>query len=168
MKPFYNSKDTQLINTQITLDDGTNEYKFSNLYIGTIEIINTGLIDFENFLFGITLPDGIKFIQNKHTPKDRHHNAEISNEPTLTNQTDSFDITLIPFNRKDRYVFDVILTSSNSHISYDCLAISTPKAVKLMKISTIEDISERNNALLRIFFPIIADITQAFKIGSKR
>jgi len=139
LKPFYNSKKTKILDTQITISEGTNEYKFANLYTGTIEIINAGLIDFSNFSFGVTLTDGIKFIQNKSTLKDRHHIAELINEPTLANQTNSFDVNLTPFNRKDRYVFDVLLTCSNSNMPRDCINISSSMPVKLTKVSTTRE-----------------------------
>ena len=160
LKPFYNSRDTQLVNTQITLNDGTNEYNFSNLYTGTIEIVNTGLIDFPIFSFGINLPIGIKFIQSKPTSKDRHHIAELINEPTLANQTNSFDINLKPFNRSDRYVFDVLLTNSNSYISDDCLNISTSMPVKLTKISTTGEkiISTMNRTFTSIMKEMITNV----------
>jgi len=163
LKPFYNSQgiNTQLIN-QITLNDGTNEYQFSNLYTGTIEIINTGLKDYPNFSFGINLPTGVYFIKNKSTSKDRHHITELTNEPTLTNQTDSFDINLKPFNRKDRYVFDVLLTDSNpnSNLSNDCITISTPMPVKLTKISTTGEaiISYMNRSFGSIVIEMITNI----------
>jgi len=140
LKRFYNSRDTQLVKTQITLDDGTNEYKFENLYTGTIEIVNTGLIDYSNFSFGINSTDGTKFIQCNPISKDRHHIVELGNEPTLVNQTSSFDIELKPFNRKDRYVFNVLLTNSKSHISDSWLSISTSMPVKLTKISTTGEV----------------------------
>ena len=139
LKPFYNSANTSIATTHITLNDGTTDYKFSNLYTGTIEIINSGLTDYSEFVFGISLQDGNNFIQNKTTTKDRHHQVEISNEPTLTNQTNTFDITLKPFNRKDRYVFDLLLTSSNLNIQSNAVVLSTSKPVKLTEISTTTD-----------------------------
>ena len=143
------------------LQSQTNEYKFSNLYIGTIEIINTGQLDFQEFSFGINLTEGNKFIQNKSSSKDRHHIVEITNEPTLANQTHSFDIKLKPFNRKDRYVFDVILTSSFIDIYDDCFEISTPMPVKLTKISTKDILLSLNRNMVKFLFPGfgISDLT---------
>jgi len=136
LMPYYNPRVTQLENTQMVFKNGTNEYEFPDLYIGTIEIINTGLNDYPIFPLGLTLVEGGKFIQCKlSTTNSRHHIAELINEPTITNQTTSFDIKLKPFNRKNRYVFDVHLTNSNLPMLDSCFQLCTSKPVKLTKIS---------------------------------
>ena len=161
LKPLYNAIDTP-INTQITLNDGTNPYNFSNLYTGTIEIMNIGLIDYSNFSFGLTLPDECRFIHVRSTSRDRHHSVTLINEPTLSNQTNSFDVNLNPFNRKNRYVFDVLLTCSSSDMPDDCINISTSMPVKLTKISTTGEaiISYMNKSLSSI---LVEMITKAIK-----
>ena len=141
LKSVYNLKDTQLENTLITINEGKKEYKFSTLYIGSIKIQNIGLTDFMNFSFGFTLTDEIKFIQCKSNTKDRHHVAELINEPTLENQVDSFDVNLKPFNRKDEYLCDVLLTGSNLLTSDDFFNISASVPVKLTNMLTAKEVS---------------------------
>lgn len=63
IKSFYNSVDNKLINSEVILQDDTRKYKFSILYTGTIELLNTGLSDFPEFDFGVTASDKIKFFK---------------------------------------------------------------------------------------------------------
>ena len=159
LKSVYNSRDTKLVETQIILDDGTKMHNFSNLYTGTIEIINTGLTDFSTFSFGLTSANFNKFIHCVPTSPDRHHIVEISNEPTFENNTSSFDITLKPFNRKDRYYFDFLLTTSNTYFNPEnCIDISTSMPVKLKNVSTGEVISKSFKSIVKEFFCYYPDI----------
>ncbi len=139
VKSFYDSGENRLIDSQIILTGTTKEFKFSKLYTGTIELINTGLSDFSEFDFGITCPETIKFIQVKTISTDRHHNAVLTSSPSLENQINSFDIVLKPFNRKDHYKFDILLTTDNSIITEEDIVISSPKSIRWVKlISTTE------------------------------
>ena len=76
----------KLVDSKIILTEGEREFKFSKLFIGTIKIVNTGLIDYEGFDFGITCPDIVKLIYTKTSADDRFHNIILTDQPTISSQ----------------------------------------------------------------------------------
>lgn len=136
IKSFYNSVENTLFNSQVILTGSTQEYKFSKLYIGTIKIVNTGLHDYSSFTFGITCPENVNFIQIRPESIDRHHLAEIEDLPTLENQINSFDITLKPFNRKDNYTFDILVTTSDVNLTEEDIKISSPHPISWVDLTS--------------------------------
>jgi len=130
IKSFYDSIENKLLNSQVILTGSTQEYKFSKLYTGTVKISNSGLHDYLAFTFGITSPENVKFIHIKPTTTDRHHLVEIEELPTLENQINSFDITLKPFNRKDNYTFDILVTTLNGDLTSEDIQISSAHPIK--------------------------------------
>jgi hypothetical protein len=139
IRSIYDAGENGLLNSQIILTGANQEYKFSKLYSGTIEIINTGLHDYSNFDFGITCDESIRFLQVKTISSDRHHKAEISSHPALENQINSFDIVLEPFNRKDHYKFDILLTTTKSEILAENIKISSPKSIRWVNFTSKSD-----------------------------
>lgn len=136
IKPVYDSNDDFIMNSSITLTEKSKEYKLPNLYIGTIELVNTGLTDFNEFEFGVTCPEHVKIIQVRTITKDRHHLVNIYNNPSLDNQLSSFDMKLQPLNRKDNYSLNVVLTSEQSSISEDDIQISSKHSIKWVKLTS--------------------------------
>ena len=130
IKSFYDSIENKLLNSQVILTGSTHEYKFSKLYTGTVKIANTGLHDYPAFRFGITSPENVKFIHIRPTTTDRHHLVDIEELPTLENQINSFDITLKPFNRKDNYTFDILVTTLNGDLISEDIQISSAHPIK--------------------------------------
>lgn len=165
LKSFYNSGDNKLMTSEVILKDNEKEYKFSKLYTGTIEVLNSGLSDYSDFQFGITTSDKIKFIQVKPISSDRHHTAEVSQKPAPDNQVSSFDITLKPFNRKDKYSFDFLLTTTEPFVSVADLQISSSKPIKWVKlVSTTEILFDvANKTLLEIFTHRIFEIMRVYR-----
>ncbi|MDI9872600.1 hypothetical protein [Flectobacillus roseus] len=134
VKSFYDSVENKLLNSQVILTGSTQEYKFSKLYTGTIKIVNTGHNDYATFTFGITCPENVKFIHIKPTSNDRHHLADIRDLPSLENQINSFDIALTPFNRKDSYSFDILVTSVNHDLTENDIKISSSHPIKWVEL----------------------------------
>lgn len=154
VKSFYNSEKNGFFNSQIILTGTTKEYKFSRLYTGTIELINIGLNDYSEFGFGITCPEEIKFIQMRLISSDRHHVAEIISTPSLENQINTLDIILKPFNRKNKYIFDILLTTDNSVITERDIKISTAFPINWVELKKTSEITMQHLGLewlLRIF-----------------
>lgn len=160
VKSIYDSGENRLIDSQIILTGITKDFKFSKLYTGTIELINTGLSDFSEFDFGITCPTNIKFIQVKTISTDRHHNAELTSYPSLEHQINSFDVVLKPFNRKDYYKFDILLTTDNSRITEDNIEISSPKPIRWVKLSSTSEaiLNIANKTLIEILASSLSKI----------
>jgi hypothetical protein len=153
LKSVFNSRETNIADTQVTIKDEGHECKFTSLYTGTVEIVNTGLIDYHKFSFGLTLDNKGKFIQVWQKSTDRHHIAEFVNEPSLANQVDRFDIKLEPFNRKDRYEVNFLLTASGPYVSNKIIHIGTSSPVKLTPQKTI---IEKSTPLLKLIIEAIS------------
>lgn len=154
VKPFFDSNDAKLIDSKITLTEGDNEFRFSKLYTGSLKIVNTGLLDYNEFDFGITCPETLKLIHLKATTDDRFHTATLSNKPSLQNHLSSVDFKLTPFNRKDAYSFDFLISCEVSIDFGEAIKMGSPKPIKWVKLtSTTDTIIEFAN---RTFLEIIA------------
>ncbi|WP_282162989.1 hypothetical protein [Ulvibacterium marinum] len=134
LKSFFNATDNSSMSTQISITGTTEEHKFTNIFTASIQLINKGNSDFEEFDFGITLPESIKAIKILKDSADRHHQINLNNEPTLENQINEFDITLKPFNRKDVYDIDLQLTSENGEIKEGDIVCGTSHSIKFVDI----------------------------------
>lgn len=134
------SFENELINSQVILTDTTGKYTFNRLYSGKLRIINTGSLDFPEFNFGLTLNDTQDFIQIKANSEDRHHNVEVVKKPELSEQINTVDIKLKPFNRKDSYDFDFLITSDSVNVSAEDLKISSPHPIKWIGIAKTSDL----------------------------
>lgn len=130
LRPFYDSSATPILNSQVILTGDTQEYKFSNLFSGTITITNSGHIDYPTFNFGITAPNDTRFIHLTYETSDRHHIADSSNRPSLENQSLMFDLSVQPFNRKDIYKFHFLATTTQSSIKNINIETSSPHSIK--------------------------------------
>ena len=139
LRSVYDSGDNTLLNSQIILNDGSISYKFNRLYTGTIEIRNSGLNDFPDFKFGLTLPDSAEFVQVIPNIKDRHHIVTLSDTPSLGNQISAFDVSLTPFNRKDSYIIQFLATASYKNLSQADVLISSSHPIKLVPIYNAEN-----------------------------
>lgn len=140
IKSFYDSIENKMLNSQVILTGETQEHKFSKLYTGTIKIVNSGLTDYSSFSFGITGSDNVRFVHLKPTTIDRHHIAEISGQPTLENQVNTFDIVIKPFNRKDIYTFDILATTLDGDITHNDIQISSSHAIKWIDLTSTSKI----------------------------
>ena len=63
VKPFYNQHSDNPITSKIVIKDGDKDYKFQDLYIGSLSILNTSNQDYSEFSFGLTYDNDNKFIQ---------------------------------------------------------------------------------------------------------
>ncbi len=141
LKSFFNAIDNANLTTQISITGATQEYKFTNIFTASIQLINKGNSDFEEFDFGITLPDHVKVIKILKYSADRHHNVDLRSEPTLENQINEVDISLKPFNRKDVYVIDLQLTSENGELKREDIECGTSHSVKFVDIISPTEIA---------------------------
>lgn len=160
IKSFYDSESNKFINSRITLTEGDKEHKFSMLYTGTISIINTGVNDYNEFNFGITCPENIKFIQIKSNSSDRHHKAELTSSPSLENRLNILDIKLQPFNRKDNYSFDILITADRKIHNMDDIVISSSHSIKWIEIDL-----NRNIVISKSDMLLLEGITNVFPLN---
>ncbi len=129
-----------MIESELVLKDSTGEYKFTRIFTGSLRIINSGSQDYGEFVFGLIISEGSTFIQAKATTKDRHHNLELNNEPRLSNQISTLDIQLKPFNRKDEYKLDFLVTSNHPNVSAGDIKISSPHSINWIGFTDTTDL----------------------------
>lgn len=91
----------------LTLSDGTEFQHFENLFVATVSIQNTGNQDISDFRFELTLFEGEKAVFIEAISNDRSHKANILTELSIANPVSEIDIQLEPFNRGDRYSFNI-------------------------------------------------------------
>jgi hypothetical protein len=154
LKPFYDSDSHSIIPSRIILKEDNQEFSFSNLVIGTLKIKNSGILDFPIFSFGLTLDDDTKFINIKQQDQHRHHSSAYSITPTINNQVNIIDIALEPFNRKNIYEFNFLISVTGYYPTIEDMTfeVSSKQAVKLIKIS--------NSKSIEMAFEIVKPIIQ--------
>jgi len=158
LNSLYDSFSNGLINSEVILKDNTGDYSFSRLYNGKLKIINTGSIDFSEFVFGLTINTDANFVHTDIKTIDRHHVFEIINSPNLSNQISTVDFKLRPFNRKDYYIFDFILTSDMVNVNSKDIEISSPHPIKWTnEIQTSELLLEITRQTLLKIGPLTVD-----------
>ncbi|RXF70521.1 hypothetical protein [Arcticibacter tournemirensis] len=118
--------------TRLTFSGATTNYDFENLFIAQIELENRGNKDWEQFEFGITLPENVYAININAIGKDRHHSINYSPEINFEEKSNVLDIKLHPFNRKDVYSITLFLTSTANGIDSE-ITFSSKSAVKFME-----------------------------------
>jgi len=140
LKSFFNSNENDWINSKIIITGNTQEHKFDNLFIFSVELINKGSQNYDDFSMGVTLKEGLRAIDVKQSTSDRHHVIDFVNEPKLENQQTQFDFHLKPFNKKDKYVLDIhVVSNSEDLITKEDLKLSTPMPVNFVKLVSTTD-----------------------------
>jgi hypothetical protein len=94
----------------VTLKEKGREYGFTNLYLTELSIVNTGNQNIKEFTIGVTLSDTDRIVNAHCDAPDRHHNANQVGEITPADPKQAVDFKLIPFNRRDTYLFRLLST----------------------------------------------------------
>jgi hypothetical protein len=122
--------------TKITISGSTESYHYDTLYLVSVELLNKGNTDFEEFQFGITLPENTSIINIKANGLDRHHQVESKPDVGFNSDTNEMDFILKPFNRRDKY--KVMLTLSGHLNEYEeVVKFSTTHPVKFVEIESV-------------------------------
>ncbi|MCW3108130.1 MAG: hypothetical protein JWQ09_2636 [Segetibacter sp.] len=121
---------------KIVIKDNDIDYKFQNLYVGSLSILNTSNQDYPEFSFGLTYDAENKFIQFQQQEIDRHHSSTFNEVPSLQNQLGQFDVAIKPFNRKDNYRFDFIVSINDRLYTAKQIKFSTSYPIKLKQVTT--------------------------------
>lgn len=155
LKPFYDVSAHSIIPSRIILKEDGKEHPFTNLVIGSLTIKNTGSIDFSSFSFGLTLADDATIINIKQEDDHRHHLAKYDSTPSISNPLSKIDITLTPFNRKNTYNFNFLISSKYGTEAEDIdFNVSSTQAVKLINV--------KSDRLLKVSLEVIKPL---LKIG---
>lgn len=119
--------------TEITLSGPNGTMRMSNLYLAQVEIQNLGNKDYNDFFFGLTLPDINKVVNLDTYGQDRHHSINCKQKVDFANPTKVLDFNLIPFNRNDKYTLSIYITSENGCVLED-IHFSTNLPVRFTNI----------------------------------
>jgi len=98
----------------VTVSDGTSDYKFSNLYVADVQVVNRGNRDNPTFGFGMTLSTGDTAVHVEPYGLDRHHAASLATPVTPAKPSGTLDFVLKPFNRGDSYTLKVFIVAGGS------------------------------------------------------
>lgn len=98
--------------TRITISGTTEDYHFENLYLCQIAVENKGNKDFNQFNFGISMPEASEMVNIQYKSSDRHHIATFDPAISFNHSSNVIDATLTPFNRKNIYHIDILFTSN--------------------------------------------------------
>jgi hypothetical protein len=123
--------------TKITISGATESYHYDNLYLASIEVLNKGNKDYESFDFGITLPDGMSIINVAVKSADRHHSIQYCPQVSFNSKLNYIDLTLSPFNRKDKYTISLTLTGTFTNVPNPIL-FSSKLPVKFVSVDFSE------------------------------
>src|SRR2546423_12298069 len=102
---FRHTLGESTLEASITISDGQKEYKFDNMFLADIQIVNRGNRDIKEFKCGLTLSGGDKAVHIVSESSDRHHVVDQMTIVTPDNSNDKIDFVLKPFNRRDSYSF---------------------------------------------------------------
>lgn len=142
MKPFYDSTSHSIIPSQIILKEGNMEYSFKNLIIGSLIIKNAGNLYFSEFRFGLTFLDDAKCINIKQEDEHRHHFSTYSAVAAMNNQLELLDVTLKPFNSRNIYKFNFLITTPNYGYDGDdlVLEVTSAQAARLNRVGQVKPV----------------------------
>lgn len=146
--------------TKITLSGATSVYHFDSLYIAKVKIVNSGNKDYDAFTFGITAPDNVEIVNVETNGEDRHHNINYTPDIDFSNKSKIVDFSLTPFNRKNSYNIELLLTSADSIKNID-LEFSTELPVKIIEATTV---SVTTSEILSAFLKAAINGTAELKI----
>lgn len=113
-------------NTNVTVSDGTADYKFPNLHVADIQLVNRGNRYLSSFTFGITLDKSDSAVHVEPYGLDRHHVATLLSACTPASPATELDLQLQPFNREDSYTMKVFLVAGGKEPGQILLGSSEP------------------------------------------
>jgi hypothetical protein len=125
------------LSTNITINDGVNNYNFPNLYVADIQIVNRGNRDFATFTFGITLGQPDKAIHVEPYGIDRHHIVDLKTACTPAAPNVALDFELKPFHRGDSYTMKVFFTVGGQ--APEQITLSSAEAVRFADIQSLAE-----------------------------
>lgn len=103
-----------VLKPEVTVSDGVTAYKFGNLYVADVQIVNRGNKDHPAFSFGFTLANGDTAVHVEPYGLDRHHTATLIVPATPGKPATQLDFTLKPFNRGDSYTLKVFVVAGGA------------------------------------------------------
>lgn len=123
--------------TSVTVSDGTTDYKFPNLHLAEIQLVNRGNRDLAAFTFGITLSGSDRAVHVDPQSLDRHHMATLKVACTPASPSSVLDFELRPLNRGDSYTIRLFLVVGGTEPQP--LVIGTSEPVRFTEIPSVAE-----------------------------
>lgn len=123
--------------TSVTVTDGQTDYKFPNLHLAEVQIVNRGNRDLAALNFGITLSSTDKVVHVEPTGQDRHHVASAKTRCTPDAPLSTLDFELRPFNRGDSYTLKLFIVASAA--VPESIAIGSAEPVRFTEIPSVAE-----------------------------
>ncbi len=123
------------LNPSVIVSDGTTDYKFPNLFVADVQLVNRGNRDLAAFTFGITLATLDRAVHVEPYGLDRHHAAILKTPITLACPSDMLDLELKPFNRRDSYTLKIYIVAGGSEPGP--IKLGSSEAIRFTEIPSI-------------------------------
>jgi hypothetical protein len=122
---------------EVTLSDGSTDYKFKNLFVADVQIVNRGNKDFPSFAFGMTLAAGDTVVHLEPYGADRHHVACVATAVSPGKPAQEVDVTLKPFNRGDSYSLKVFVVAGSTEPG--AIVVGSSEAIRFTEMPTLSE-----------------------------
>jgi hypothetical protein len=126
-----------LLRPSITISDGTADYKFKNLFLTDIQVVNRGNRDLPTFSFGVTLAKADHAVHAEPYGLDRHHVATLVALVSPAHPSNSADFQLKPFNRGDSYTIKIFIVAGGDEPGE--IHLSSPEAIRFTEIPSLAE-----------------------------
>jgi hypothetical protein len=112
----------------------------TKLFMGRVHIINMTNMNMEEFRFGLTSSNDDVFVFVRTKESDRHHSIRRTTSVPLDAPTREVDFICKPFNRKDRYEFNMYVSLALDNKRPSAVKFSSNYPVKFVDLLVRQNI----------------------------
>jgi hypothetical protein len=130
------------LKAMLSIETNQTLYRYENLGLVHLKIINKGNKDFPSFRFSVELGERNPAIYAEPSGIDRNHVLAVVPSPSPDTPARMFDVTATPFNRGELYEVRLYVEMSADQKSPDPISVSTPEVgVVMVPVREIFDLS---------------------------
>lgn len=138
---FNNSFGGNGLNARLTVTHDGTEHVYSNLFIVSIEIENSGIQDRPSFPFAITLSPADKAIWLECKTADHLHQLISQVDVSPDKPVATIDLKAIPFNREDTYLITLYIVIPTGSESPGPVRLVTAEPVRFVPMIGLTDMT---------------------------
>ena len=124
--------------TSVTVTDGATDYKFPNLHLAELQIVNRANKDLASFHFGVTLDAQDKVVYVEPRAQDRHHVAVLKGACNPAAPSSALDFELRPLNRGDTYTFRLYIVATSARPGP--ITVGSSEAIRFSDMPSIAEV----------------------------
>jgi len=128
---FAKAPKSSTLETVVTIKENGKEYGFASLYLTELTIVNSGNQNAKEFTIGITMGESHRIVNAHCESPDRHHRGDQLDPLSPAHPKQAVDFRLIPFNRKDTYLFRLLSTCTGD-FEPGGIKLSSSEAVRFL------------------------------------